>query len=164
MEKCDKKIIYLYWSSECETYLEAAGKWLLDTFSGIMVKKASMIQLDDRHYDRSRYQYDAVELLEEFPQRAISVYLLHCDLYHPGYRYLYGASLPGMAVVSDFRPDTEEGFLKEVCHETGHALGLRHCPHDCVMHPSRSEKALEAKSKTLCTECKRKLKKLMKNI
>lgn len=151
--------IYLYWEPECEKYLEAVKKRLLDTFSGISVKRASIIKMDARHYDRSRYQYDAVELLEGFPNKPVSLYLLHYDLYHPGYRYLYGAALPGKAVVSDFRPDTVEGFLKEVCHETGHAFGLAHCSRHCVMHPSKSEKELEAKSSMLCAGCKRKLKK-----
>lgn len=153
------QVLDLYWEPECGRYLEAAVRRLQDTFPGLRVELASVRALDGRHYDGSRFQYDAVELLEGFPPDRLCLYLVHRDLYHPGYRYLYGAALPGRAVVSDFRPDTQEGFLKEVCHELGHALGLPHCRRDCVMHPSASEGELERKSPLLCRECRKKLQK-----
>lgn len=149
--------IEIYWQREYEDRLPEVMETVRRHFPMLEPVRAEERRPKVTAYDPSRYQYDAAELLRGIPGEGLCLYLVKGDLYYPGYRYLYGAAAEGMAVVSDFRPDTEEGFRKEICHEIGHALGLPHCRKDCVMHVARSERELEHKSGEFCSHCRKML-------
>lgn len=147
----------IYWQRECGERLSEVMETVRRHFPMLEPVRAEEREPEARAYDPSRYQYDAAELLRGIPDGELSLYLVKGDLYYPGYRYLYGAAAEGKAVVSDFRPDTGEGYRKEICHEIGHALGLPHCKRDCVMHVARSERELEHKGGEFCSRCRKML-------
>jgi len=46
--------------------------------------------------------------------------------------------------------------IKEIFHESGHAVGLKHCEHrGCVMRFSNSLADTDAKGEELCVSCSR---------
>ena len=52
----------------------------------------------------------------------------------------------------------QERVRKEVRHEWGHALGLRHClRYDCVMHSSPSVEHVDLKGEEFCESCRQKI-------
>ena len=90
------------------------------------------------------------------------------DLFIPILEYVFGeAELSGgRGVVSTYRlrqefyglpPDPAlliERIIKEVRHEWGHALGLRHCRRfDCVMRASPSVDQIDSKGDGFCEDC-----------
>jgi archaemetzincin len=76
--------------------------------------------------------------------------------------YVFGeARCPGrVAVISTYRLKTNElklleaRVVKEAVHETGHMLGLRHCPRpSCVMYFSERLADTDRKMESFCSEC-----------
>lgn len=156
----NRPCIHIFWQNGLEDRLMPVQELLQVHFPMLSFAAERQREPAVSCYDPSRYQYDAAGLLRELPDDGICLHLLHVDLYYPGYRYLYGAAVPGKAVVSDFRPDTAAGFYKEICHELGHALGLNHCKNKCIMHVSRSEWELEQKQHEFCSSCQKQLYRL----
>ena len=157
-------ILYVHYQKECRTDADQLIRQLPMLFPGIQPVMGKEFALPDEACDPSRFQYDAAWLLRRLSDQECSLWIVKEDLYYPGFRFLYGAALKGKAVVSTFRPDTSEGFLKEAAHELGHALGLSHCKNKCIMHPSASEVALEQKPLCFCPACQMQLKRKMKKL
>jgi len=121
--------------------------------------------------DPSRGQYHSTRvlaILEELVQTMNVNFLLGVapfDLYVPGMNFVFGeARCPGrVAVISTLRlktdPQTDMStlgsrVLKEAVHETGHMLGLRHCPDEsCVMHFSERLSDTDRKNDAFCSDC-----------
>ena len=93
------------------------------------------------------------------------------DLFIPILTYVFGeAQLGGAAaVVSTARlSDGVEEFghkvlterlIKEAVHELGHCFGLRHClAAGCVMGRSSGVRDVDAKGRTLCADCRARLR------
>jgi archaemetzincin len=117
-------------------------------------------------FDARRGQYDSTLLLDRLPRGMVAVTDL--DLMIPILEFVFGeAELGGRrAIVSTHRLHQEfyglaadENLLqarvrKEVHHEWGHALGLRHCRrYDCVMSSSASVDQVDIKGEEFCEHC-----------
>lgn len=152
-----KLAVKIYWQKSCTNLLPTVCIAIRQNFPQVTPVLERELVPSLTCYDSERFQYDAVELLQTLPPTHLALYVLGDDLYHPGYRFLYGAGMAGKAVVSKHRPATLEGFCKEVCHELGHALGLEHCGQHCLMQTSVSEIQLENKGQHFCPACQKKL-------
>ena len=121
-------------------------------------------------YDAKRRQYDSTRLLERLQRGVVAVTDL--DLFIPILEFVFGeAELGGdRAIVSTHRLHQEfyglpaddalfqERVRKEVRHEWGHAIGLRHCHrYDCVMHSSPSVEHVDLKGEEFCESCRQKI-------
>jgi archaemetzincin len=162
-DEMQTRVLNIYWQPQCDELLNDVIDCLKKAFPWLELTDAGCKQVQDNDYDPSRYQYDALSLLEHLPDDKLAIWIVSDDIYHPGYRYLYGAALANKAVVSSFRPDTLDEFKKEVCHEVGHILGLKHCTGKCFMHVSRNGKQLEKKPLLLCNSCQKKINQAFSN-
>lgn len=121
-------------------------------------------------YDAARRQYNSTLLLERVPRGTVVVTEL--DLFIPILEFVFGeAELNGRrGIVSTHRLRQEfyglpadpelldERIRKEIRHEWGHALGLRHChSYECVMHASPSIDQVDLKGAVFCEHCHRTL-------
>lgn len=120
-------------------------------------------------FDRARGQFLATAFFEVLRRedRDIKLGITQVDLYAPGLNFIFGQALLGarVAVVSLARldnafyglPSNRTPFLKrmvkEVLHEMGHALGLRHCTNQCVMRFSNSIIEVDEKPARFCLSC-----------
>jgi archaemetzincin len=124
------------------------------------------------YYDANRGQYDAIKIIREFEKENSphTLILTTVDLFIPIFTFVFGlAKLNGrMGIVSTHRlenryyglPDDpellQERLIKEVIHEFGHLVGLRHCPQfDCVMASSTSADEIDIKTAYYCEACRR---------
>ena len=154
-----KKTIMLYWQEECSHAVLPAHKALTDFFP-LTVISAGVKEPDFRSFDTARGQYDALYLLREIALAdrggkdvILVLWLIAEDISFPGYDYLHGAAKGNSAVVSTARTGFGENLRKEVCHEAGHMLGLKHCPNPCVMNTSPDQRRLDNKPMIFCGEC-----------
>jgi len=129
-------------------------------------------------YNSVRRQYNSYDIIKAIKSRCdINIGILEEDIYSPGFNFVFGLAeiedekaVGGRAVVSIHRLKPEfYGFnadkdllkirtLKEVMHETGHILGLNHCPDSkCVMHFSNSIIDTDIKNWMYCPKCLKKL-------
>jgi len=126
-------------------------------------------------FDSFRKQYHSTRILailEEYAETVETEYVLgitSADLYIPGNYFVFGeARCPGrVAVISTFRLRThrsdqsglfESRVVKEAVHETGHMMGLEHCPSaSCVMCFSEQVVDTDRKREDFCSECESKL-------
>jgi archaemetzincin len=123
-------------------------------------------------FDSSRKQYHSTRILATLEECTPSgegrmLGVASFDLYVPGMNYVFGeARCPGrVALISTFRLRTddldllEDRAVKEAVHETGHMLGLKHCPrHSCVMYFSERLADTDRKLERFCPECESKMK------
>lgn len=128
--------------------------------------------------DRHRNQYASRVFLEELrtlrrslglAESVLLLGIVTVDLYIPRMNFIFGEADRGnnAAVVSlsRLRPEfydaasgdeslLAERLLKEAIHETGHIMGLDHCPDPrCVMHFSNSIGDTDLKGADLCQRC-----------
>jgi len=125
-------------------------------------------------YNSIRNQYRSDLLLDflakHFKGRVLGI--TNEDLYVEGLNFVFGqAQLNGrVAIVSFARLDPtffhqpedqellEKRVEKEVIHEVGHVLGLRHCEtKGCVMNFSNTVFDVDKKTKFFCKNCRAKL-------
>ncbi len=126
------------------------------------------------YLDPVRRQYNALQFLNNTKahHNSHSVYLTDRDLFIPIFTHVFGLAEFGgcSAVISLLRLDPafyglpfnenllQQRLQKEVLHEYGHLLGLRHCiQYDCVMASSTTADALDIKGMRFCEICSRKL-------
>jgi len=127
-------------------------------------------------WDSRRNQYYSTALLKELALRADEgthgatvIGVANCDLYVPVLTFVFGeAQLDGRAALASlFRlreefyglpPNDELTFdrlEKEVVHELGHTMGLRHCQDwRCVMASSHGVERVDVKSADFCDSCR----------
>ena len=114
--------------------------------------------------NRLRGQVNAVRFLESIgtdPRRdELVLLLISDDIYIDGFNFCFGLAYGKSAVVSVYRLRSHDHQLylrrvrKEVVHEVGHMLGLRHCrDSSCVMFFSNSIEDTDRKGETLCQRC-----------
>ena len=129
----------------------------------------------EQYHQAERGQYDAGGIISDFEKNnpnIRSVLITSLDLYIPIFTFVFGlAKLNGSTgIISTHRlksefyglpPDEEllkSRVLKEVIHELGHLLNLRHCNNsNCVMASSNTADELDIKSNRYCILCLDKL-------
>ena len=123
-------------------------------------------------YHAGREQYHAADLISSFEPRATgdkNVIITDVDIFIPIFTHVFGlASLGGkLAAVSLHRlnpefyglpPDRawlQSRLKKEIIHEFGHLVNLRHCNnYRCVMASSNTADDLDIKGDHFCQACR----------
>ena len=161
--------INIYYEAICESLQPIVNELLEYEFpkkprnSKVFNESEGKIYIDA--FDESRAQYDAAYILNNIANTpgVIKIFVVHKDLYYPGYEFLYGAALNGKIIISDNRIyNNNKNLKKELLHEIGHALGLKHCNRQCVMKPETSRKSIKDKSGDFCFLCRKKVEKIKK--
>jgi len=142
-------------------------KLLVNVF-GAEVKILNLLLIPEDLKDLYRRQYNGLRVLNWLntliPSReGVLVGIADGDAYVSGLNFIFGIADPttGIAVVflERLKADvTIDKFLirvrKEVLHEVGHVLGLKHCPNKrCVMTFSNSIYDTDYKECKYCRQC-----------
>ncbi|MEM0482383.1 MAG: hypothetical protein QXM16_05815 [Nitrososphaerota archaeon] len=117
------------------------------------------------HVNPLRRQVEALRLVEalarEYSGNHYHLHITGLDIYFDRFNFCFGLASSRSAVVSTYRlkhPNTEkfiERLRKEVAHEVGHMLGLKHCPSPrCVMFFSNSILDTDLKGVEPCPKCR----------
>jgi archaemetzincin len=128
----------------------------------------------EKFLDEERRQYNAADIISNFEKnsrkRGKTILITSVDLYIPIFTFIFGlAKLNGTTgIVSSCRlkkefyglpPDDElfiKRLVKEVIHEFGHLLNLRHCSnYKCVMASSNTADELDIKNQDFCLTCRK---------
>ncbi len=125
----------------------------------------------DNFFNADRGQYDATAILSHYEKKGLTgqtIIITSIDLFIPIFTFVFGlAKLEGtIGIVSAHRlksdyyglpPDEDllkSRLVKEIIHELGHLLNLRHCPdYHCVMASSNTADDLDIKSSHFCHSC-----------
>jgi archaemetzincin len=155
---------------------EEAGKIFLREMDALKRKvesagRDSAVRALESSYDPERRQHRATDLLDHFLHRkergSIVIYVTTADIYTGKLNFIFGLALPrrraGLVstnrLSSDDRPLLIDRLVKEIVHETGHILGLEHCPNpECVMHFSNTLAHTDRKNRELCPRCAKRLR------
>lgn len=123
--------------------------------------------------DATRQQYDAARIIhavEPVIAADKAILVTDVDIFIPIFTHVFGlAKLGGkLGVVSKHRLCNEpyglpcdedllkDRLTKEIIHELGHLLNLRHCnDYTCVMSSSTAADELDVKGAEYCEECNR---------
>jgi len=148
---------------------------ILNSISDITGYRATLVfeVIDlDPFLEPQRAQYNAADLISLYEARltsAKSVLITDVDLFIPIFTHVFGlAKLGGqLAAVSLHRlmpeyyglpPDPQwlqARLKKEIIHEFGHLVNLRHCnQYYCVMASSNTADDLDIKSDRFCPDCR----------
>jgi archaemetzincin len=134
-----------------------------------------VLSVPQNAFDRKRNQYNSALILNEVRLFATKhqdfhriLGIIDADIFALGLNYVFGeAYMSGSAaLVSLYRlkpefykdkPNISLYMLrarKEVIHELGHTLGIKHCPRLlCLMHFSNSVFDTDKKQNLLCDDC-----------
>jgi len=115
-----------------------------------------------------RGQVEALRLVEalqgEAGPGAYRIHITSMDIYFDGYNFCFGLASGWAGVVSTNRLRHRDvgvylaRLRKEVIHEVGHILGLRHCSYPrCVMFFSSTVGDTDLKGEEPCPRCRLKL-------
>jgi len=126
-------------------------------------------------FHKERQQYDAGRIIEAYKsgtKKNKTILLTSVDLYIPIFTFVFGLAKlnGGTGIVSVHRlkneyyglPSDEDllssRLIKEIVHEFGHLLNLRHClNYLCVMTSSNTADDLDTKGDRFCDLCLDKL-------
>ncbi len=139
---------------------------------GFEVRRAGTLSLPAEAFDRARGQYVAEEIARLLAHtksgHSVGLLLADADAYVPGLNFVFGLADPELGVASVYlarlRLWTDRGnyvarVVKEVLHELGHVLGLRHCrSRGCVMNFSNNVFDVDRKLGAFCASCARALR------
>lgn len=131
----------------------------------------------DSFFDKERQQYNAIKIIESFNSHKFdkSILITDVDIFIPIFTFVFGlAKLNGnTGIVSMHRLDSifyglpedkkllQSRLTKEIIHEFGHLMGLKHCElYKCVMTSSTVVEELDTKSGNYCNSCKNQIQNL----
>jgi archaemetzincin len=154
-----------------ECYLLASLKSsLVDILSYPIILREDKLNVEN-FFEPDRGQYDAGGILSSYAgsdSGERTILITSVDLYIPIFTFVFGlAKLNGpTGIVSAHRlrpefyglpPDDnllKARLLKEIIHEFGHLLNLRHCSnYSCVMASSNTADDLDIKGDHFCKSC-----------
>jgi len=141
---------------------------------GFDSRYAGILTLPEEIFDRARGQYMAEPATRLVAYRkspnSVGLLLADADAYVLGLNFVFGLAIPELEVASVFlkrlRLWTGRGnyvvrVVKEVLHELGHVLGLKHCRNrECVMSFSNSVFDVDRKRYMFCRSCAQTLSKV----
>ena len=154
---------------ECDL-LPSIKSSLSELLSSTIILRKDKIELE-KYFNPDRDQYNAGEILSVFDKNNandLTILITSVDLYIPIFTYVFGlAKLKGnTGIVSSYRLRPEfyglprdddllkRRLIKEIIHELGHLLNLRHCPnYRCVMTSSNTADDLDVKGIQFCNSC-----------
>ena len=145
----------------------------LETSAGIFDLKPSVsgtpVPLEEGELNAARKQYDAAAILKRLEGLAkvsgstLLIGITEKDLYVQGSNYIFGLADPqrsaGVVSLARLRVNSNprllsERIMKEVSHEVGHLVGLKHCPEPtCIMSFANSTFDVDSKLPMLCKDC-----------
>jgi archaemetzincin len=142
---------------------------LRDYFEDVTVHP-ELLAVPEQSYAKERLQFQAkpfIDTLEHcVPQSEHALGIVNLDLFVPELNFIFGsAQFGGNAIVALPRlrqsfyglQDDDDLFfrrtVKEVFHELGHVMGLRHCTNHCVMIFSNSLADTDNKPSDYCPDC-----------
>lgn len=141
-------------------------------FSDIEIS-SQQLSIPDNSFVETRQQYKARPFLTSIRKQhktGHALGLVDLDLFTPDLNFILGvAQYGGDAIVALARLKTSfyhqpldeaiffKRTVKEVYHELGHVLGLRHCNNYCVMRFSNSLQDTDNKPRTYCSKCRSEL-------
>jgi archaemetzincin len=131
-------------------------------------RHAGFFKLPPNAHNLLRKQYNAITILNHIATKNrgkfdLKIGLVDVDIYTRGMNFIFGLADPSKktALVSTYRltgNKMAEHISKEVIHEIGHLLDLRHCSNPkCVMHFSNTLNDTENKDVIFCKECRREI-------
>jgi archaemetzincin len=140
-------------------------------FFGVDVEVLPPRHAGVRHYNASRKQYDADQIVAELsrqvpPESLGALGVMGADIYGLGLNFIFGVGLlrdrAGLYSLYRYRtPDASlmlTRALKVATHELGHMLGLKHCVfYRCVMNGSNSVEEMDGQPLGACPVCQVKL-------
>ena len=140
-------------------------------YLGQAAERSDHLPIPAESFNPLRNQYDATAIIDRMSTAlpggyAYNLLVVNVDLYAPRMNFIFGLAdqLKKIAIVSIYRlagDDLIARLGKEIVHEIGHLMGLRHCPdRDCVMRFSNTVADTDAKKPELCCKCRRKIETL----
>lgn len=148
--------------------LTAALAESLPLYIGLPVSVGEPLPYPEGSYNPFRGQHLAHPFLRSLPRtEGYNVGLVDEDIYVPGLNFVFGLADPATrrAVVALRRlrgGPFFERVLKEVLHELGHLMGLRHCRDPrCVMAFSNTLMDTDLKGPDFCQRCAAEIRRVL---
>ncbi|HEC77847.1 MAG TPA: Zn-dependent protease [candidate division WOR-3 bacterium] len=143
-------------------------KDVIRKYLDLNVFDAGSFEIPANAYNPLRQQYNAMHIINYLitlseKKKAMKLGIVDVDIYSQGMNFIFGLAAPlqKTALVSTHRLFGErllERISKEVIHELGHLLGLRHCSNEkCVMRFSMTIQDTDDKDLGFCKECRSKI-------